>query len=593
MPMPMPMPGRIRDFILICCGALIIFGVIDFFGRRQFGAFDSSALIDVGYRIYLGQKPYHDFFQATPPLFSMGAGYAFKWFGLSWGSLVRISAIWAITCFVLQLWLLVRMGISFLRAWVLSFIFAALSFFPLSYWWYNSITSSLCTLLFTSTLSLLMQAKSRALDFALWGALLTLTSISKPNAAALTMMSCSAALILSETKRKRAFFTIFLSVIAAVLVLRLAEVNILDMISSYLSISGRAYPSVGRFTQDQRSYVVVLSVLMILASIGLFLTFIRKSFPGIILSGINTQLSLFLIVLSFLSFNPLLFIAGATMFFCGSLFPNERLLIMLALLSSVLATLWVITHKEASWLAVGLIGYGLLSAILYRASFERSLKIVLSGCFICAFFCFFTNGEFKTTDLPMLAVPLLAIIEVTGLAKARSLDYFKFGLILFMFLVIAVFTVTRERIRSVGPFFSSRSLVNLGNENKFFKDVMASEEMLSVLIEIRRVLQSDRLRLLKKGVFFGPRLQFAYAAFKRSPPLGLPSWWAPGVTYAESQIAEMEKKFFNASFDVCVFWRQDFTYLSGDFRSQLDDLYKVIHNGIVTVYVKKVSTNKS
>ncbi|MFM8270506.1 MAG: hypothetical protein ACKN9V_09990 [Pseudomonadota bacterium] len=386
----MPRLNRIKHLIVTGCGALLVFGVINFFGKRQFGAFDSSALIDVGYRLFLGQRAYHDFVQATPPLFSAGAGYAFKWFGLSWNSLVRISAIWAIICFLSQLWLLVRMGLPFLKAWTISLLFAALAFFPLSYWWYNSITSSLCTLLFTSTLVLLTQPKIRRSDFVFFVGVLTLTSLSKPNAAGLTILTCSAALVASKTSRYKALIAIFLSAIAAVVVLHFLEVNIFEMISSYLGISGRAYPSSDRFVQSQRLTVVVISKLMILSLCALFLCFIETRFPKSISKRTNTML-----------------------------------------------------------------------------------------------------------PFVLMTVGLFALDSV------------------------------------------------------------------------------------------GPRLQFAYAAFGVVPPLGMPSWWDPGVTFSESQTSEMENKFFNTNFDICIFWRQDFTYLSDKFRFKLEESYKVVRDGSVRVYQRK------
>jgi hypothetical protein len=47
----------------------------------------------------------------------------------------------------------------------------------------------------------------------------------------------------------------------------------------------------------------------------------------------------------------------------------------------------------------------------------------------------------------------------------------------------------------------------------------------------------------KDEVFFGPALEFAYAAFGFTPPKGLPVWWHPGTSYSPRDNATIATRF--------------------------------------------------
>ncbi len=76
------------------------------FGRWQFGGFDHSALIDIGWRLSQGQKPYVDFPCTVPVWWMCGIGLGFQVLGSSWLSVVLLQAAFAaITC-IWMYWLL-------------------------------------------------------------------------------------------------------------------------------------------------------------------------------------------------------------------------------------------------------------------------------------------------------------------------------------------------------------------------------------------------------------------------------------------------------------------------------------------------------
>lgn len=91
--------GKLEPLFLILL-TLLMFLFIQRCGMVQFGGFDLSVPIDIGWRIIQGQRPYVDFPVTFPPGFIIGCGAAFRWFGLNFESLVLIAAVYACFTFV-------------------------------------------------------------------------------------------------------------------------------------------------------------------------------------------------------------------------------------------------------------------------------------------------------------------------------------------------------------------------------------------------------------------------------------------------------------------------------------------------------------
>ena len=66
-----------------------------------------------------------------------------------------------------------------------------------------------------------------------------------------------------------------------------------------------------------------------------------------------------------------------------------------------------------------------------------------------------------------------------------------------------------------------------------------------------------------KPVFFGPRIEFGYAALNlHPPPVGLPLFWQPGTGYPMgTDVAELIRRWEACRFDRIVLLRRDVTYL--------------------------------
>ena len=67
---------RYRLALLAACGVAALISVA--FGQIQFAGYDASPLVDIGWRLHLGQHPYADFPCMLPPSF-----YALSWLAVA------------------------------------------------------------------------------------------------------------------------------------------------------------------------------------------------------------------------------------------------------------------------------------------------------------------------------------------------------------------------------------------------------------------------------------------------------------------------------------------------------------------------------
>jgi hypothetical protein len=79
------------------------------------------------------------------------------------------------------------------------------------------------------------------------------------------------------------------------------------------------------------------------------------------------------------------------------------------------------------------------------------------------------------------------------------------------------------------------------------------------LIAVLQQVEDALDRYPSNKVFFGPRMEFSYAAFRREPPRGLPIWWHPGSSFAISDMVGVLHALENGDFDLLIFLKDDHT----------------------------------
>jgi len=460
-------------------------------GMIQFGGFDHSALIDMGWRIHLGQKPFRDFPCTMPPLFYLGAGSAFELFGVRWWSLIALAAIYSFATFLWSYCLLFKILGDRFGAWLFSLMIQTCTTLVVSYWWYNPVTTIAAVLVFLS-FWLLFGTSDGWWFRASCVASLALLALAKPNIAGLMIVGM---LVIGLFSRKRwiVIGAMTASAVIALTVLAIAEIRPIDVVDGYLGISGRG-ASFNQLFQDLGAGEKIL-------------------FTSLILSLLIPCLM------------------------------NARLI--LRQLSSPLM-----------WFAL----VGLLAGL----------------------YGFVTNGEAKPVDLPMVFLCSLSAVCLLGGDQKNhaengispAFSWRRYYLILgFLIMGIACAqAITRHRVETIGPglFFEYR-LSDRRPSPEFFKGMHTGDTFPEVCSEVSSVLAGAN----QSSVYFGPRMQWAYAAFGLKPPANQPSWWHPGVSFPKSMESEYISGWASRKFDTLIFFKNDLTYMPLEFIEILRAEYSV------------------
>jgi len=135
--------------------------------------------------------------------------------------------------------------------------------------------------------------------------------------------------------------------------------------------------------------------------------------------------------------------------------------------------------------------------------------------------------------------------------------------------------VTRHRVKNIGPgLFFEYKLSDRPPSPAFFKGLHTGDIFPEVCSEVDFVLS----RFGRSSVYFGPRMQWAYAAFGVTPPLNQPSWWHPGVSFPKVMESSYIKAWASKKFDTVVLFKNDLTYMSPEFIEILIKNYTVDQN---------------
>lgn len=475
--------------VFVWATAFLISATIFKLGMIQFGGFDHSALIDMGWRIHLGQTPFRDFPCTMPPLFYLGAGCAFDAFGSSWRSLVALTSIFSFATFLWSYLLLDGILEDRFGAWFFSLMIQACTTVVVSYWWYNPFTTVIAVLSFLSFWRLFGNPGDRWVRVSCIGSL-ALLSLAKPNIAGLLIVGMLAIGLFS---RIRWVVIVIMAISAAIALVTLAAANIkpADLVTGYLGIAARGAT-------------------------------LKQLFAGI-----------------------------------G---PMEK-----ALFSGVMAALlspWMIHPKR-----------------LFSLGNDQRHWMALLGL-IAGLHGFITNGEAKIVDVPLvflcsvlgLCIPLRkgdAQLYIATLTDFRWKGYFSaFACVLIG--IACAQAVMRYRVKLIGPgaFFENR-LSDRASSPPFFKGLRTGNIFSEVCSEVDVVLA----RFGRSSVYFGPRMQWAYAAFGVTPPLNQPSWWHPGVSFPKEMESYYIKAWASREFDTVVLFKNDLTYMSPEFIEILDKNY--------------------
>jgi hypothetical protein len=128
---------------------------------------------------------------------------------------------------------------------------------------------------------------------------------------------------------------------------------------------------------------------------------------------------------------------------------------------------------------------------------------------------------------------------------------------------------SRYKVKTIGPFFECETTAETFAV-PFLASVRSGPWFHAVVDETDSALRAHA----GSKVFFGPRIEFAYAAFGLPSPRGLPIWWHPGTSYPLQADGEISRRFGESRFDLLVFARDDFTRIPEGVLSIIASRYR-------------------
>ena len=555
------------------------------FGNKQLGGFDISALVDTGWRMASGQTAYVDFPVTTPIAFYVGAGWAIQLFGAKWSSFIVIAIIFTVISFILQTYLL-SLVLAWRHAFAISLVSQLLCSVVISYWWYNAITMNASCLFISAAYVFINRPTERVSAISLWGTL-TLLSLMKPNIAGGLALLIFVVLFLFSSYRGKLILIGLLALISFFAILFLLKISPLNVIQSYLEIGkGRAAPTLKWFYNDkfyEHLVVVPLIVLCLLPMLERLsrLESIKHMSPTLGANFFVSVASLLTGCLSLLTNSDSNLIVGIPFFLIGSF------------------SFYSLTDPELG---------EILPRKLWRTTALFFIIATLTGCIILQ-----TNyhdidtapNMFEPWFIEAFLCNLLAIVLIIkDNSKNRFVTHqnWKRERIVWASLLvcgsIAMFAGgMRWRVAYTGyeMFFTFSPLTSVDNI-PFFNHFQISPTAKTTLLEIQQALQDNygkKENWKNASIFFGKRLEFAYATFGIASPLGLPIWWHPNNSYPADLEQEYGQAFVDHNFEYAIFMKipgQDnpgFGLLPESVVTTLSSNYDRVNYSSIIVFHKK------
>jgi len=579
------------------CISAGLFWIIWIFGHRQFGAYDYSTLIDVAWRLYIGQQPYRDFYLTLPVGFYLGALSAYKIWGVRWTAFVVSAAIISVISFNAHVFLMKRL-FSWRQAVGLALTCQLLSMVIASYWWYNTITVVAVCLFITAAFVFLRAPKEYSSSILFCSSLVFLMFM-KPNMAGIAIISVTLALLFSKDCRNKALIFLAASGLFTVIIMISVGINPMDAIKSYLSVGkSRALPTLKLFFTDkpQEALISLPLIVMIFIPIASFINQFKLSFFDLI------QHPIFL-----LSF------AGIITAIIGFVTNYESNIIGLSpmLISSFLPSLILIEEGTLKNKADKNLFFSCIAAII----------ALLIGIPLCHYwlekgFLFIKTKPMATFFLIVWFVSMFLALLAIALTFFDCAKFFEIAprlqrvdkkpfdnrqsMLALCNVVLIICSLTaiyvgglRWRVMGIGPFFDNRHKLITIDSPSFFKNFYLSPQAISVIQQIGLAIKPDSQHLRNnKSIFFGPRLEFAYAVFSIASPKGMPIWWHPGSSYPEEKTKDIINKFKEHQFDRCIFLKDissgkpDFTRFPDEIIEELGHSYNRIDYKDIILFEK-------
>jgi len=194
------------------------------------------------------------------------------------------------------------------------------------------------------------------------------------------------------------------------------------------------------------------------------------------------------------------------------------------------------------------------------------------ACVLAGLNNFVSAGETKTVDLSLI---LFGVIIICQAGKGWSAvsprnDRPAGGGPVAIYLTAIAITgsfiglatgISRHRVLGIGSrMFFEYKFAKDRIPSGFFRGMRNGEIFKQAYEQMEALVIVNRSR----RIFFGPRMQWAYAAFALPAPEHQPVWWHPGVSFPLADEATYIDSFFKKENEVLVFLKNDMTYYRAD-----------------------------
>jgi len=181
----------------------------------------------------------------------------------------------------------------------------------------------------------------------------------------------------------------------------------------------------------------------------------------------------------------------------------------------------------------------------------------------------FLNADCALQSAPLLAAALLMGAPPQSTSRKRAvLVFWMAGMALALWLGHARFRVEEAGVSQFWEEPASLSTIHGG----FFDGLSAGPRLRQFMDESKMALEQTE----SKNVFFGPRVEFGYAAFGLESPDAQPLWWDPKVAYRprdrESHIALWIKQ----APDLMILDNMDITFMPAPIMNYASGHYRLV-----------------
>jgi hypothetical protein len=249
---------------------------------------------------------------------------------------------------------------------------------------------------------------------------------------------------------------------------------------------------------------------------------------------------------------------------------------------------WPESEFQFLFLFVNALCFALLLAISARRQPREWRQ--LSVCAIAALTSLLlacTNAEFKSSDLSILLVAATFLFlrpwqpqELSARRKTVLAGW------LIVFLVTSgFFAVIHLRILLIGEGLFYEPFPTTKVQSGFFSGLEAGPGLQKTLSQIATVLSMYPA----KTVFFGPRIEFAYAQFNKPLTPRMPLLWDPGNLFSYSRFPRLLLTFQQQNPDLLIFLKEDYSLMGpvGIYIRNTATYRRIDTFSQLTIYVRK------